>query len=72
MDEIYIRTDMNNQIATGHMMRCLAIADALQKNRIEVIFIVADESALELLKNMDIKLLYYIQNGIIKKQNCQF
>lgn len=72
MDEIYIRTDMNNQIATGHVMRCLAIADALQKNRIEVIFIVADESALELLKNMDIKLLYYIQNGIIKKQNCQF
>lgn len=72
MDEIYIRTDMNNQIATGHMMRCLAIADALQKNRIKVNFIVADESALELLKNMDIKLLYYIQNGIIKKQNCQF
>ena len=50
MDEIYIRTDMNNQIATGHMMRCLAIADALQKNRIKVNFIVADESALELLK----------------------
>lgn len=55
MDEIYIRTDMNNQIATGHMMRCLAIADALQKNRIKVNFIVADESALELLKKYGYK-----------------
>ena len=26
---IYIRADMNMQIATGHMMRCLSIADAL-------------------------------------------
>ena len=55
MDEIYIRTDMNNQIATGHVMRWLAIADALQKNRIKVNFIVADESALELLKKYGYK-----------------
>lgn len=25
---LYIRTDMNETIATGHVMRCLAIAEA--------------------------------------------
>ena len=37
------------------MMMCIAIADALQKNRIKVNFIVADESALELLKKYGYK-----------------
>ena len=46
---IAIRVDMNNSIATGHMMRCLAIADALRERGVSVIFILADEQATELL-----------------------
>ena len=47
---IYIRADMNMQIATGHMMRCLSIADALSSMEKSVTFILADDKALSLLK----------------------
>ncbi len=46
---IGIRVDMNETIATGHMMRCLSIADALRALGQQVIFIVADENAVSLL-----------------------
>ena len=45
----YIRTDMNDTIATGHVMRCLSIADAMKSMGEEVIFILADDNAAELL-----------------------
>ncbi len=57
MDKIYIRTDMNDKIATGHMMRCLAIADALRKKKAEAIFIIADENAVNLLKKRNYKFI---------------
>lgn len=47
---IYIRVDMNEQIATGHVMRCLSIADALRGLGEPVTFILADEQAVSLLK----------------------
>ena len=47
---IYIRADMNEQIATGHIMRCLSIADALTVAGEAVTFILADEQAVDLLK----------------------
>lgn len=47
---IYIRVDMNAQIATGHVMRCLSIADALRGFGEPVRFILADEQAVGLLK----------------------
>ena len=47
---IYIRTDMNGTIATGHMMRCLAIADALMKRGEDVCFLLADDNAVPLLR----------------------
>lgn len=47
---IYIRADMNEQIATGHIMRCLSIADALRGLGEPVRFILADEQAVSLLK----------------------
>lgn len=47
---IYIRTDMNNVIATGHVMRCLAIADAARSCGEETTFILADEQAVQLLE----------------------
>lgn len=48
---IYIRTDMNEIIATGHMMRCMAIADAARKKGEETTFLLADSNAESLLKN---------------------
>ena len=47
---IYIRADMNAQIAMGHIMRCLSIADALHGLGEPVRFILADEQAVSLLK----------------------
>lgn len=47
---LYIRTDMNETVATGHMMRCLAIADAAREAGEDTLFIVADEQAAGLLE----------------------
>ena len=47
---IYIRVDMNKEIATGHMMRCLSIADEISEFSGKVTFIVADRNACELLE----------------------
>lgn len=46
---LYIRTDMNGQIATGHVMRCLSIADAAKDAGVDTVFILADEQACDLL-----------------------
>ena len=42
---IGIRVDANTQIATGHVMRCLAIAFGIRKADLDCIFITADENA---------------------------
>lgn len=47
---LYIRTDMNDTIATGHVMRCLAIADAAKEQGEWVTFLLADEQAVELIE----------------------
>lgn len=47
----YLRVDMNETIATGHMMRCLSIADALREMGREPVFITADRKPLELLES---------------------
>lgn len=51
MDKIYIRVDMNEIIATGHVMRCLSVADAARDMGKETVFIVADEKPVEMLKS---------------------
>lgn len=58
---VYIRTDMNQIIATGHMMRCLSIADAVRQLGGDVIFLLADRQAEELLKSREYK--YYVLNS---------
>lgn len=47
---LYIRTDMNQTIATGHVMRCLSIAEAARDMGQNTVFILADEQAAGLLK----------------------
>ncbi len=48
--DIYFRTDGNKEIATGHIMRCLAIARACAEKGAFVKFIVSDEESLSLLR----------------------
>jgi len=47
---LYIRADANSYIATGHIMRCMAIANEFRKNGEEVTFILADHYACALLE----------------------
>lgn len=46
---IYIRVDANNIIATGHLMRCIAIAEAIEELGEGVTFIFADNNGVSLL-----------------------
>lgn len=48
MNKCLIRVDGNSVIGTGHQMRCLAIAEELQKV-CEVVFVVADEENIGIL-----------------------
>lgn len=46
---IYIRTDANEIVATGHVMRCLTIADELRRRSLDVRFVVSDEESTKLI-----------------------
>lgn len=48
---IYFRVDMNNIIATGHVMRCLSIASAAKSKGIECTFFLSDSQAKELIES---------------------
>lgn len=52
---IYFRTDANEKIATGHVMRCMTIAFQLQKMGEKIKFLFRDQSSVEVL---DAKLDY--------------
>lgn len=50
MSAIYFRTDGNEEIATGHIMRCLSIARACAALSMEVRFLVADDKSVSVLE----------------------
>lgn len=50
MNELIIRADGNTAIGSGHIMRCLSIAQALQKNGVQCIFVCADEVMRDLIE----------------------
>ncbi len=54
---IAIRVDGNSEIATGHIMRCLAVANGLKASRKECIFIVADDDSESLLSSSGFKII---------------
>lgn len=47
---IYIRVDANNIIATGHLFRCISIAEALRELGEDVTFVMADNNGVSLLE----------------------
>lgn len=49
---IYIRTDGNTKIASGHLVRCFSIALACQRLGMKVRFLVSDEESFNLLKEI--------------------
>ena len=49
---IYIRTDGNSKIATGHLVRCLCIAQALESLGKQVRFLVSDTESETLLQDL--------------------
>lgn len=46
---IIIRTDGNSKIATGHLLRCLSIADACHARSMQVVFVVSGKESEALL-----------------------
>ena len=46
---IWIRADGGREIGTGHIMRCLSVAEALERLGEQVCFLVADDAAVPLL-----------------------
>ncbi len=48
---IAIRVDGNEIIATGHVMRCLSIAEQIRKFGVEVRFVLADDRPGQLIRN---------------------
>ncbi|WP_130837366.1 UDP-2,4-diacetamido-2,4,6-trideoxy-beta-L-altropyranose hydrolase [Lachnoclostridium sp. Marseille-P6806] len=59
MIRIGVRTDGNAEIATGHLRRCLTVADALT-DRAEVVFYVSDEESAALLRQFSSRFPVYI------------
>ncbi|MBO7095539.1 MAG: UDP-2,4-diacetamido-2,4,6-trideoxy-beta-L-altropyranose hydrolase [Lachnospiraceae bacterium] len=50
-DTLYIRADMNSEISTGHVMRCLSVADAAKRMGREAVFITADDLPRDLIES---------------------
>jgi len=50
-DTLFIRADMNSEISTGHVMRCLSVADAAKRMGKNAVFIAADERPKELIES---------------------
>ena len=50
---VYFRTDGNSHIATGHLVRCLSIADACFSLGMKICFLVSDEESKALLQSFD-------------------
>lgn len=48
--KLYIRVDANSNVAMGHLMRCLTIADACKEQKMDMEFILADDDCRDLVE----------------------
>lgn len=66
---IGIRADGNSEIATGHIIRCLAIANGLKDIGCDCVFIVADDNSADLLlsSGFEIITLHSVWNDLDKE-----
>ena len=48
--KLYIRVDANSKVAMGHLMRCLTIAGACRQQKMDVEFLMAEDSCKELVE----------------------
>ena len=48
--KVFIRTDSNKTMASGHVMRCLSLADALAEAGAEVVFVTSDDTPQEVIE----------------------
>ena len=75
-DTLYIRADMNAEISTGHVMRCLSIADAASGMGAKAVFICADDQPKELIESFGAPPLFNSRDdeimlkGFHKKGRC--
>ena len=59
---ILFRADSNKQIASGHIMRCLSIAQAFKEAGEDVLFLIADENPIPMLERARVK--YVVLNSV--------
>lgn len=69
---MYIRADGNDTIATGHIMRCLAIADAMKRYGEDSTFIIADHYPEQMIKEHGYNTICIdsIWNDLEKETEC--
>lgn len=65
--KLLVRADANKTIASGHVKRCLSIANALSQTNTEIVFIVSDVEAKEVLKDADYKCIV-LENDYRQKE----
>ena len=66
---IFFRADSNKQIASGHIMRCLSIAQAFLDAGEDVEFLVADENPIPMLERVGVKytILHTTWNNLMEE-----
>ena len=59
---VFFRADSNKQIASGHIMRCISIAQAFMDAGEDVTFLIADENPVQMLGRAEMK--YYTLHSV--------
>ncbi len=69
--KLLVRADANKKIASGHVKRCLSIANAFPEEEVETVFIVSDVEAEKLLKGTGYRCIV-LENDYRKKEQELF
>ncbi len=67
---IFFRSDANAQIGSGHVMRCLSIADAIKRKKEECLFVLADKTFQPLIESRGYDV--YILNSDYRDTDGEF